>query len=56
MLHQTNAADTAASTEPEVPSASGLAEIQHDLSRVAGLGELDGFFELLKWEVMGDDR
>jgi hypothetical protein len=43
-------------TEPEVPSARGFAEIHYDLSRVAGLGELDGFFELLKWKVMGDDR
>jgi len=43
-------------TEPEVPSARGFAEIHYDLSRVTGLGELDGFFELLKWKVMGDDR
>ena len=35
---------------------STLVPLHYDLSRVAGLGELDGFFELLKWKVMGDDR
>ena len=35
---------------------STLVPLHYDLSRFAGLGELDGFFELLKWKVMGDDR
>jgi hypothetical protein len=33
-----------------------VAEIHYDFSGVAGLGEFDCFFELLKWEAMGDDR
>ena len=32
-----------------------LAEIENNLSRVTGLGEFNGFLELLKRKVMSDD-
>src|SRR2546423_12648017 len=49
-IYHTNAADTAASTDQKEAQLGRLAEVQHDLSRVAGLGELNGFFEVLKWK------
>jgi len=56
LVHQTNAADTAASTRKKRRLLRRLTKIQHDLSAITGLGEVDGFFELWKRKVMSDDR
>src|SRR5437016_3064605 len=37
-------------------SRSSFLKIENDFPRVTRPGEFDGFFELLKWKAMGDDR
>ncbi len=55
-IHQTNAADTAASIEQKHPELGSFAPLENDFSRIAGFGQLDRFLKFREGKTMSNNR